>query len=72
MTKKDKIAYVRLDKKSQEILDKKVSEIGLSQSSVIRMIILEWAEMKKDYITIPVRGYVDDADIVKYKNNDVA
>jgi len=63
---KDKIAYIRLDKEAEEIITAKISETGLSQSGAIRMIIREWAEMKKQFVTIPIKGYIDDSDAVQY------
>jgi len=63
---KDKIAYIRLDKEAEEIIATKISETGLSQSAAIRMIIREWAEMKKQFVTIPIKGFVDDVGRVVY------
>ena len=33
-------------------------ENGLNDSAVLRLIINQWAEMRKEYITIPVIGKV--------------
>jgi antitoxin component of RelBE/YafQ-DinJ toxin-antitoxin module len=63
---KDKIAYIRLDKEAEEIIATKISETGLNQSAAIRMIIREWAEMKKQFVTIPIKGFVDDVGRVVY------
>jgi antitoxin component of RelBE/YafQ-DinJ toxin-antitoxin module len=65
---KNKIAYIRLDKEAEEIIATKISETGLSQSGVIRMIIHEWAKMKKQFITIPIKDFVNDAGVVRYND----
>jgi len=32
------------------------------------MIIHEWAKMKKQFITIPIKGFVNDAGVVRYND----
>lgn len=63
---KDKIAYIRLDDTAEAAVAEKMNLTGLDQSKAIRIIIREWAEMKKQYITIPKVG------IVKGENGVIA
>ena len=60
---KDKIAYIRLDDTAEAAVAEKMNQTGLDQSKAIRMIIREWAAMKKQYITIPKAGYIKDGVI---------
>ncbi len=63
---KSKIAYLRHDEVTEKAVFEKMQETGLDQSKAIRMIIREWAEMRKGYVTVPVKGYIDDLGRVVY------
>jgi len=60
---KRKIAYIRLDEKSEEAIAEKIASTGVNQSEAIRLIIREWAEMRKGYVTVPVVGTVKDGEV---------
>jgi hypothetical protein len=61
-----KIAYIRLDPQAENGIALKIAETGVNQSEAIRLIIREWVEMKKYFVKIPVKGFVDDAGNVQY------
>lgn len=63
---KNKIVYLRHDELTEKIVAEKMKETGLDQSKAIRMIIREWAEMKKQYITVPIKGFIDAAGVMRY------
>jgi len=49
-----------------KILERKDAELKCGISGAVRIIIREWAEMKKQYVTIPVKGFIDDLGRVVY------
>jgi hypothetical protein len=57
-----------LNEEEVRIIHAFAKEKGLSYSSAIRLIIREWAEMKKQYVTVRVNGFVDDAGNVQYSD----
>ncbi len=65
---KNKIAYLRHDEVTEKLVSQKMRETGLDQSKAIRVIIREWAQMKEQYITLPVKGFIDDAGNVRYSD----
>lgn len=60
---KTKITYARFDEKEDEIVTNKSEELGISKAGAIRLIIREWAEMKKGFVTVPVVGTIKDGII---------
>ena len=60
---KRKIAYIRLDEQSEQAIAEKIALTGVNQSEAIRLIIREWAEMKRGYVTVPIAGTVKDGII---------
>jgi len=65
---KDKIAYIRLDEITEKAVSEKMELTGLDQSKAIRLIIREWAEMKKQYTTVPVVGKITQDGTVEFWN----
>lgn len=55
---KDKFTPMRLDEKEEAIVAEMMDRTGLGKAAAIRLIIREWAEMKKQYITIPKVGII--------------
>ena len=55
---KTKIAYIRLDEQAEAAIAEKIDQTSVNQSDAIRMIIREWAEMRKQYVTVPIAGVV--------------
>jgi len=55
---KTKIMSIRVDEQEDEILAKKSNEIGLGKAATVRLIIREWAEMRKNFVTVPIKGAV--------------
>ena len=61
MTKnKNAGTYARLDDTAEQAVSNLMSEKGLTKSSAVNTIIREWAEMRKNFITIPIKGAVVD------------
>lgn len=58
MENKENTVYARLDSQAIEAVEKIMAEKGLTKSSAINTIIREWAEMKKQYVTVPIKGAV--------------
>jgi len=63
---KRKIAYIRLDEQSEQAIAEKIALTGVNQSEAIRLIIREWAEMKKQYTTVPVVGKITQDGTVEF------
>lgn len=58
MANKENTAYVRLDRQALETIEKVMAEKGLTKSSAINTVIREWAEMRKNFVTVPLKGAV--------------
>jgi len=64
---KTKFTTIRLDENERAAVDSKMNETGLGQAAAIRLIIREWSEMKKQYITVPVKGTVNPDGTITWK-----
>lgn len=55
---KTKFTTIRLDETERQAVEGKMNDTGLGQAAAIRIIIREWSETKKQYITVPVAGVI--------------
>lgn len=60
---KTKFTTIRLDETERQAVDAKMNETGLGQAAALRIIIREWSEMKKQYVTVPVVGVIKENTI---------
>jgi antitoxin component of RelBE/YafQ-DinJ toxin-antitoxin module len=58
---------IRIDDQEKAIVQKKMDDTGLGLAASVRVIIREWAEMRKGYITVPIRGIVKADGVVAMK-----
>ena len=57
---------IRIDDQEKAIVQKKMDDTGLGLAASVRVIIREWSEMKKQYVTVPISGYVNADGSVKF------
>lgn len=62
---KTKFTTIRLDEAERQAVEGKMNDTGLGQAAAIRLIIREWSEMKKLYMTVPVSGVIRDGAVIK-------
>ena len=64
---KTKFTTIRLDENERAAVDSKMNDTGLGQAAAIRLIIREWSEIKKQYITVPIEGIVSKDGTIKFR-----
>lgn len=55
---KTNFTNMRLDDFEESIITEKMNATGLGKAAAIRLIIREWSEMRKQYVTIPLVGKI--------------